>query len=204
MRNQVMSFTNEGAEFQLNVPDTNEVKDVFGEVVTTVVSHQKQLSTLQSTLQEMSEDHLRSQEALIAWATACITGLMHKNNNLEHQLEDTMQQLKNLSYNMQGYYDETKAEPTPIHIDITPPGLFKTKTPAVVKDPKDIYTEEGEDKEQVFFHTSTGAETDLSFIEARENAREGGPIKLQSSAQEIVEEKKHRKTDVEKQQALFK
>ena len=29
MRNQVMSFTNEGAEFQLNVPDTNEVKASF-------------------------------------------------------------------------------------------------------------------------------------------------------------------------------
>ena len=29
MRNQVMSFTNEGAEFQLNVPDTNEVKENF-------------------------------------------------------------------------------------------------------------------------------------------------------------------------------
>ena len=27
MRNQGMSFTNDGAEFQRNVPDTNEVKE---------------------------------------------------------------------------------------------------------------------------------------------------------------------------------
>ena len=32
MRNQVMSFTNEGAEFQLNVPDTNEVKEEFSKL----------------------------------------------------------------------------------------------------------------------------------------------------------------------------
>ena len=32
MRNQVMSFTNDGAEFQLNVPDTNEVKENFVEL----------------------------------------------------------------------------------------------------------------------------------------------------------------------------
>lgn len=32
MRNQVMSFTNEGAEFQLNVPDTNEVKEEFSQL----------------------------------------------------------------------------------------------------------------------------------------------------------------------------
>ena len=31
MRNQVMSFSNEGAEFSLNVPDTMEVKEVFTE-----------------------------------------------------------------------------------------------------------------------------------------------------------------------------
>ncbi len=34
VRNQVMSFSNEGAEFSLNVPDTNEVKEVFGELGT--------------------------------------------------------------------------------------------------------------------------------------------------------------------------
>jgi len=32
MRNQVMSFTNDGAEFQLNVPDTNEVKENLSEL----------------------------------------------------------------------------------------------------------------------------------------------------------------------------
>ena len=32
MRNQVMSFTNDGAEFQLNVPDTNEVKENLAEL----------------------------------------------------------------------------------------------------------------------------------------------------------------------------
>ena len=32
MRNQVMSFTSDGAEFQLNVPDTNEVKENFVEL----------------------------------------------------------------------------------------------------------------------------------------------------------------------------
>ena len=32
MRNQVMSFTNDGADFQLNVPDTNEVKETFAQL----------------------------------------------------------------------------------------------------------------------------------------------------------------------------
>jgi hypothetical protein len=31
LRNQVMAFSNEGAEFSLNVPDTHEVKEVFGQ-----------------------------------------------------------------------------------------------------------------------------------------------------------------------------
>ena len=34
MRNQVMSFTNDGAEFQLNVPDTNEVKEQLTQLST--------------------------------------------------------------------------------------------------------------------------------------------------------------------------
>ena len=37
MRNQVMSFTNDGAEFQLNVPDTNEVKENLTELGKLVV-----------------------------------------------------------------------------------------------------------------------------------------------------------------------
>ena len=61
MRNQVMSFSNEGAEFKLNVPDTEEVRDVFAQQVTTMVQQQKQISTLQTVMQQMASDHVKSQ-----------------------------------------------------------------------------------------------------------------------------------------------
>ena len=131
LRTQVMSFENSGVEFNLSVPDTQEVKEVFGTLVSTIVQQQKQLTTLQSTMKQMAEDSVRSQEALIAWTTQCIKEVVSQNAQLEERLQEAKQQIKTFSYNMQGFVDETDScTPTQCAaLDVRPPNILKTQTP---------------------------------------------------------------------------
>jgi hypothetical protein len=200
MRNQVMSFTNEGAEFALNVPDTNEVKEVFTENVTVLVQCQKQITSLQQTMANMAEDHVKAQEALIAWSTDCMNGLANQNKELLKKLINTQKQMSDLSYNIQGYVDKDAYENEIIltEFDITPPGLFKTMTPKVIIDPKEISET---DDTSTLFPTATGAEIEPSFREVNPNARQGGSITLKKSADDNNNIKQHRKTDAERAEA---
>lgn len=98
-------------------------------LVTTVVQQQKQLTSLQSTMKQMVEDHAKSQEALVAWTSQCVQELLTQNANLESRLQEARQQIKNFSYNMQGYVDNEEIVPPKIEINIQPPAIYKTVTP---------------------------------------------------------------------------
>ena len=170
MRAQLMSFSNEGGgNVSLNVPDTNEVKDVFGQVVTTVVQQQKQITTLQTTMKQMAEDHAASQASLIAWTAQCVNELIAQNAATETRLQDARTQLRNISYNMQGYDDHVDtAPPVPPPIQISPPVIVKTVTPKIIADPMEVGDGGG-----TLFPTETGAPPDSS-LNLSENARWGG------------------------------
>lgn len=200
LRNQVMSFTNEGAEFSLNCPDTNEVKECMQENVIVLVQCQKQISTLQQTVTNMAEDHVKAQEALIAWSTDCINGLATQNKELALKLIETQKQMADMAYNIQGYVDENAFGKVILpEFDQTPPGLYKTVTPKVITDAKEVGDS---DDTSTLFPTATGAEIEPSFRKPNPNARSGGSITLQ--AKESVEDvfKPHRKSDDERAEAL--
>ena len=206
MRAQMMNFSNEGAEFSLNVPDTNEVKDVFGQVVTTVVQQQKQITTLQTAMKQMAEDHAASQAALINWTAQCVNELIAQNAATEARLQDAKTQLRNMSYNMQGFDDHTDtAPPLPPPIQIAPPPVFKTLTPKVIVDPSEV----GDGGGGTLFPTETGAPPDAS-LNVSENPRWGGPaVGASSSGQQVVgmvghaslPVKVHRKSEEERAKA---
>jgi hypothetical protein len=247
MRNQVMSFTNDGAEFQLNVPDTNEVKEQLTQLstchppryiknlqrpisadfqftnflstslqpiylfitsnilslsVTVSVQQQKQITMLQTSMQDMAEDHVRSQEAIIAWSTECIKGLQAQNQRLEKLVSGQRTEINNLAYNLQGYENESFSAPDVPAFDLEAPGLYKTKTPKVVKDCAELGDEEGGGN-GLFFHTATGAEVEMSHIEFNPESRKGGPIKLVVPLEEVAEPQS-KKTQAQIDQARYK
>ena len=203
MRAQMMNFSNEGAEFSLNVPDTNEVKDVFSQVVTTVVQQQRQITTLQKTMKQMAEDHAASQAALVSWTAQIVNDLVAQNASTEERLHDARMQLRNFSYNIQGFADEVDtAPPLPPPIKIIPPPIFKTATPKIITDPMEV----GDGGEGTLFPTETGASPDAS-LNVSENPRPGsawgGQVVGASAVGEEVDlatqtKRKHRKSDEER------
>ena len=150
----------------------------FDTVVKSVTQSQRQITSLQTAMANMAEDHLKSQEALIAWTQDCIAGLMAQNLTLSRKLEDSYKHINNLSHNIQGYADRDFIAQSKVMLpafDATPPGLYCTITPKIIKDP---YMEMmGSEDPASLFPTATGAvlasQRDLS-----ERARQGGPITL--------------------------
>ena len=110
MKEQKLSFANDGVEVSLSVPDTNEVKDVFSYTASTLSSQQQQVLALQATISHIVEDNNRSQNNIIQWATKCMNDLQQQNKVLQEKLILTelllTQKIKNLEYNTQGYVDQ--------------------------------------------------------------------------------------------------
>lgn len=193
MRAQLMSFSNDGSQVSLNVPDTNEVKDVFSSVVTTVVQQQKQITTLQTSMKQMADDHCKSQEALIAWTTQCVQELLTQNAATEARLQDAKQQLRNFSRNVQGFDDEVdNAPPPPMPMTIRPPVVVKTATPQIISDPQEV----GEGNGDTLFPTETGAPSDASLNVSENQQRWGGHAAGSGSDAAVQQQqnKPHRKS----------
>ena len=188
-----MSFSNEGSQVSLSVPDTSEVKEVFSTVVTTVVQQQKQITTLQTSMKQMAEDHCKAQEALIAWTTQCVQELLTQNAATEARLQDAKQQLRNLGRNVQGFEDEAddNAPLPPARMTVRPPVVYKTATPQIISDPQEV----GEGNGDTLFPTETGAPPDASLNVSENIQRWGGLTPPGSSSDLAAQQKPPRKTD---------
>lgn len=169
--------------------------------MTVSVQQQQQITMLQTSMQDMADDHVKSQEALIAWATECITGLKTQNERLEKIVDEQRLEINNVAYNLQGYENERVPLPEVPQFNLEAPGLYKTKTPKVVNDTAEVA--EGEENQGLFFHTATGAEVELASIEYNPESRRGGPIKLMVPLPE-ESEPTNKKTQAQKDQARFK
>ena len=126
--------------------------------------------------------------------------LQAQNQALSKRVDESNEQVKNLTYNMQGFVDENAflAPPKAKALDLTPPGLFFTVTPAIINDAQEVG--EGEDTSSLF-PTATGAEMDSSVRETNmEEARTGGSVKIKLPVGE-EEEQKSRKTAEEQAKA---
>lgn len=106
MRSQSMNFSNNGIEFSLSVPDTNDVKSTLGSFVSTICEQQDTIESLRGTISQMEKENTAAQQALIAWTSQCIQELKQQNAVLTDNLNAAVQKLTNFTYNMQGYEDE--------------------------------------------------------------------------------------------------
>ena len=138
LRGNSMTFQNEGgAEIKLSVPDTAEVKDTFGTLVTTIAGQQDQIVLLQATMKQMALDQAKAQADMIAWTTRCVQELKAQNSALQEKLADANLQIDNFAYNMQGFVDgsrndvktTTSSSQKDIQLIIRPPTVSKTKIP---------------------------------------------------------------------------
>lgn len=138
LRGNSMSFQNEGgAEIKLSVPDTAEVKDTFGVLVSTIAGQQNQIVLLQATMKQMAVDQAKAQADMIAWTSRCVQELKAQNSALHEKLVDANLQIDNFAYNMQGFVDGSTADvktttstsQKDIQLVIRPPTVSKTKIP---------------------------------------------------------------------------
>lgn len=131
MKSQVMSFDNDGMKFNLNVPDTHEVKEMLAAVTTTLVQQQQQISMLNETIKKMADNNYKTQQDFIKWNNESIQELLNKNSNLEMRLKTTSNQLRNFEYNMQGFADNNISIDFKSKIyNVQPPKLLKTIVPS--------------------------------------------------------------------------
>lgn len=105
MRSQSMSFSNNGMEVSINVPDTVDVKSAFGSVIATVISQQDEIAHMNAQMQKMAEESAKQQRSVVEWAQKCMEKLEEQNQVLKKQLLESQMQIKNLTYNMQGFID---------------------------------------------------------------------------------------------------
>ncbi len=149
----------------------------------------------------MSEDHFKSQESIITWATHCIKGLSEQNARLETIVEQQSDEIQTLAYNLQGFENSRYPKPEKPTFEANAPGLYKTKTPKIIQDAGEI-GEMAEGDPGLFFHTSTGAEVELTEKEHDPESRAGGPIKLLMALDEVI--KGPGKSQAQRDQALFR
>uniref|UniRef100_A0A7S3HMB2 Uncharacterized protein n=1 Tax=Spumella elongata TaxID=89044 RepID=A0A7S3HMB2_9STRA len=109
LRSQVMQFASDGIQVSLNIPDTGDVKETFGSVINTVVEQQDEIQDLTSNLEATTAQSAEAQKKLLAWTAKCVQRLKDDNERLQKRLVDSTKQIKNLSYNMQGYVDQEAA-----------------------------------------------------------------------------------------------
>eukprot|EP01038_Epipyxis_sp_PR26KG_P009421 gene9421-12694_t len=114
MKTQVMSFSNDGLQVKLDVPDSTDVKETFGSVINTVVEQEEEIGNLRSNIKKLKEDHAVETKQLISWTTDNLNKLQQQNNFLQSALLQARSQISNLSHNLQGFVAEEDEESFPI------------------------------------------------------------------------------------------
>lgn len=92
------------------MPDTKDVQDTFGVVVQTLKHQEEQINNLQDALKKITQENIDNQNQSIVWTAKCIEQLNQQNFLLQQKLKDANLQMKNLSYNIQGYVDESMGD----------------------------------------------------------------------------------------------
>jgi FtsZ-binding cell division protein ZapB len=69
--------------------------------VDTITSQDSQISVLQAEIQAAAEKNARMQQELQQWAAKCVDELREESNLLKKKLEQSQQQLRNFTFNIQ-------------------------------------------------------------------------------------------------------
>ena len=87
-------------QITLSVPDTQDVKNVFGTMTTTIVTQEQHIDDMTNAMEEMKVEFKRDQERLMQWAHENIEKLNAKNEILTNALNQARQQLSAMTFNM--------------------------------------------------------------------------------------------------------
>jgi hypothetical protein len=121
----------------LSIPDTGDVKETFGSVITTVVEQQDEIQGLQTELETTTTENAEAQKKLLTWTAKCVQTLKDENEKLQFKLVEATKQIKNLSYNMQGFVDQeasNEAEVDVAEIEFDDMPVLKAPKPIVVEE----------------------------------------------------------------------
>ena len=103
MRSQSMTFSNNGIDFSLSIPDSEDVKQTFKTFISTIMEQQNKIESLHHGIRSMAADHSKAQDSLVKWATGNLQSLKDQNSVLTKHINSLTATLKNFTYNMQGY-----------------------------------------------------------------------------------------------------
>jgi hypothetical protein len=166
LRSQGLSFSRDGLDITLDVPDTRDVKEIFGTMATTMETQDGQLQGLGKELEESAQRNKREQKDIMDWATHKFEEMQKENDALREKLDKTKSEFKNFTFNIQGFDDEAT---------VRPKTASPTEAEAVVAEPE----LEKQDSGFAMFSTEQGAEPDLltgKEEEAEEEVEEVGPL----------------------------
>jgi hypothetical protein len=102
MRSQTMTFSNDGIELSLNVPDTADVKQVFGTMIETVVEQQDEIGSLNNNLETVAHENRVARKRIVDATTNKLQALLLQQLKLEEQLQIAQKHIQNFTYNIQG------------------------------------------------------------------------------------------------------
>jgi len=107
LRTQNLNF---GPDFQLCIPDADDVKGTFGVLAAIIMRQQNELNTCHSSIKRISDEFVRSQTDMVNWSKKNMEELKKENETLKQQIEDCQEKIKIFSYNLQGYDEHDHPE----------------------------------------------------------------------------------------------
>lgn len=100
-------------QLSLNVPDTGDVKRVFGTMIDTVVEQHEEIVQLNTDLDKTVKENRAARQKIVSATTDRLQQLLAHQLKLEQQLLDAQKNIQNFAYNIQGYVDEHESESAP-------------------------------------------------------------------------------------------
>ena len=95
----------------MNVPDSADVREAFGSVIETVVEQQTEIGGLNTNLDKVNREHKVARKKLVDATSQRLQQLLENQMRLESQLQSAQREIKNFTYNIQGYVDESQEDP---------------------------------------------------------------------------------------------
>jgi len=143
IRAQGLSFNKDGMDFTLQVPDTQDVKNVFGTMSNTIVTQEEHIDELNTNMMAMEQEFKKDQERIMQWAHESIEKLVQKNEVLTNMLNQTRQQMRAMTYNMKGIDDGAKDDDLVQAMKDIEEGQTSKPAPIVTRQGSLFATEEG-------------------------------------------------------------
>ena len=89
---------------QMPLHDNPSINEALKLLMATITQQEEKIVSLGSALEQMSSDNRIAQEKLIQWTLKIVQTMQ---NELHDRIDDSEKQVQNVTYNLQGYADES-------------------------------------------------------------------------------------------------